>query len=147
MRKYCFIITMLLSAIVSIPLFTSCSNDDDPLIENKSLKNTIWTVYARENYLNGEQVKGYSFRAQDWYLYADGTCKGFENGTWRMNGNTISVTTNYSGYDEVEKYQIIESKQDKENGTWEVVLRDEYDDDEFDYQLYYMRLIGVIEMN
>ncbi|MGN0386759.1 MAG: hypothetical protein ACI4EX_12870 [Lachnospiraceae bacterium] len=145
MRKYCFIITMLLSAIVSIPLFTSCGSDDDPLIENKSLENTIWTVYARENYLNDQQVDGYSFKSKTWTLYADGTCKGFETGTWHIGGNSILVTTNYSGYDEVKEYKIIESKPDKEKGTWEVVLRKEYDDEEFDYQLYYMRLSGVID--
>ena len=144
MKKISIIFAMLLSVIIGISVFSSCSSDDDPLVEEKSLANTIWYVYNDENYLNGEKVDGYKFTSRNWNLYADGTCTGFNKGKWHMGGNSIYVTTNYSGFEEVSEYKIIESKTDAEKGTWEMVLRMEYEDDEFDYQLYYMRLNGVI---
>lgn len=132
--------------IISTLFFNSCSDsDNDSVSLQQSLANTRMYVYAEENYLNGEQVKGYPFTPMYWSFFDNGTCAGFRKGMWKMKGNTIVVTTNYSGITETLEFEIVESEMDKELDTWELVLRKEYDDDEFDYQLYYMRLVEVFE--
>lgn len=132
--------------VVNLSLM-ACSDDDNSVSLQQSLANTRMYVYARENYLNGEQVKGGYFTPGYWSFFDNGTCAGFRKGTWKMKGNAIVVTVDDHGDVYTETYKIIESEMDKESGTWELVLREEYEDDEYDYQLYYMRLVEVFEYN
>lgn len=146
MKKIIFL--CLLGLLFAVTLgFTACSDDDESNASVASLANTKMYVYAEENYLDGEKVKGYPFTPKYWTFFSDGTCSGFMKGTWEMKGNSILVTTSNSGMKETHVCKIIESNRDVEAGTWELVLREEYDDDEFDYQLYYMRLVEVFEDN
>ena len=102
-------------------------------------------VYARENYKDGELISGYRFTPKYWYFYRDGTCVGFEDGKWQLDGNSLIIITNYSGYVEKFEYRILESDYDPKEDSWEIVFRENYEDDEYDYRIYYMRLAGVAE--
>ncbi|MGN0281215.1 MAG: hypothetical protein ACI4B3_02815 [Prevotella sp.] len=144
-RQFYFGLFVLLIICLMGFVFSSCSDDEDGLISTKSLANTKMYVYARESYKDGEQVSGYRFTPQYWYFYRGGTCKGFEDGKWQLDGNSLIITTNYSGYVEKEEYRIIESDYDAKEGSWEIVFRENYEDDEYDYRIYYMRLAGVAE--
>lgn len=144
-RKFYFgILTLLVLCIVGC-VFFSCSDDEEGLISTKSLSNTKMYVYAREYYKNGEKVSGYRFTPRYWYFYKDGTCEGFEDGKWQLDGNTLIIITNYSGFLEREEYLIVKSDYDTKEDSWEIVLKRNYEDDEYDFQIYYMRLAGVAE--
>lgn len=138
----------LFGLLVSMSLgFSACSDSDDDKnsVSSDLLSNTQMYVYAEENYMNGEEIKNNRFTPKYWSFYSDGTCSGFCNGTWEIKNNSIVVTTDDYGLKETLVYKIIQSDINEEKGRWELVLRKEYPDDEYDYQLYYMRFHSVIE--
>lgn len=143
MKKMNFLAYVLLS-LIAITGFSSCSSDDEKApFSPDLLGNTKMYVYKEECYLKGELVRGH-FSPEYWYFESNGTCRGFSTGEWKMKGSSIMVTTHWSGLTETHEYKIIKSEMEEDRHNWEIVLRREYEDDEYDYQLYYMRFEGLI---
>lgn len=145
-------IYILLFTCTTLLLLHSCSSDDSPISANE-LSNSTWYLYKLERYLDGEckststsKYLLYFYDDEDGcYLNADYRCP-ISGGNWKISGGQLIVEEedSYSGLDpEISKYKILSVT--GEGDGLEMVLQEEYEDDEYDYYLYYLRLDGYMD--
>lgn len=137
-KNYCVIFLCLLSLVFS----SACSDDNDDNKdgginnENMSLLLGTWEEVNRESYKDGEVVPDHWAKWAKWAFQKDGTLIHFsptytDKGTYEYNGAEKWIRLKYHG----ENKKVTIQKLTDEELVWKA----NYPDDEYDYQILYLK--------